>query len=109
MFVCSRRSVVLDHFRVPYDVAPEAAQPSPWVSLAARADADRALRWPAFDGASEAVAPRRFGLGPLVLHGRVLPDDLIRESLPGWHADEPLAVDSGPPASVRRNGSGRVL
>ena len=53
MFVCSRRSVVLDHFRVPYDVVPEPPEESPaWVSLAPRADAARALRWPAFDGAS---------------------------------------------------------
>jgi hypothetical protein len=113
MFVCSRPSVVLDHFRVPYEVAtPEAAQRPAWVSLAARTDPTRALRWPVFDevpGPQDAAAPRRFGLGPLVLHGRVLPDDRVREWLPGWHPHEPLAVDGGPPASVWRNGAGGIF
>src|SRR5437773_1352328 len=111
MFVCSRPSVVLDHFRVPYDVVPpEAAQRPAWVSLAARTDPTRALRWPAFDDpAAPQAARRRFGLGPLVLHGRVLPDDRVREWLPGGHPDEPLAVDGGPPASVWRNGSGGIV
>jgi hypothetical protein len=140
MFVCSRPSVVLDHFRVPYDVAAT-DPPDGYVSLAARADparadparadparadparadparadparadparADpgRALRWPVFDADA---APRRFRLGPLVLHGRVLPDDRVRDLLPGGQPDEPLGMDDGPPASVWRDGSGGIF
>jgi hypothetical protein len=110
MFVCSRPSVVLDHFRVPYDVVPSdvgpAGPPEGCVTLAPYADPTRALRWPAFDAAA---TPRRFRLGPLVLHGRVLPDDRVRELLPGWQRDESLAVPDGPPASVWRDGSGGVF
>src|SRR5947209_14327601 len=102
LFGCSRTSVVLDHFRVPYEVVPADHRPtSPLdecVTLALLADPTRTLRWPSFaDGSSLAglgAAPRRFRLGPLVLHGRVLPDERVRELLAGWRADEPL-TDGG--------------
>jgi hypothetical protein len=63
-------------------------------ALAPRSDPTRSLRWPVFADRSSLArlspAPRRFQLGPLVLHGRVLPDDRVCEWLPGWRPDEPL-------------------
>jgi hypothetical protein len=117
MFICSRASVVLDHFRIPYEVEPADRPPaSPLdecVMLVPRADPTRSLRWPAFaEGSSLArltPAARRFRLGPLVLHGRVLPDDRVREWLTGWHPDEPLEDGDERAGSVWRNGSGDVF
>jgi hypothetical protein len=73
-------------------------------ALAPRSDPTRSLRWPVFADRSSLArlspAPRRFQLGPLVLHGRVLPDDRVCEWLPGWRPDEPLGDGTSGPGSV---------
>src|SRR5205809_2584112 len=93
MFTCSHPSLVLDQFRVPYEVVP-AQRPDGYATLRAA----RTLRWPVF---GDGGAPRRFRLGPLVLHGRVLPADAVPA---GWHPEEPQDD-----VSVWRNDDGDIL
>src|SRR6266545_357546 len=117
MFVCSRPSVVLDHFRVPYEVVPAQDPPhtplDECVRLVADAEPTRSMRWPTFaDGSSLrrlAGPPRRFRLGSLVLYGRLLADDDVRGWLPGWHPEESPSAGDGPAGSVWRDGSGGVF
>jgi len=69
--------------------------------------------WPTFDTAHPAAAARRFRLGSLVLHGRIMSDDHVGRSLRGtgkeWLPDEPLTDGGARLGSVWRSRAGDVL
>jgi hypothetical protein len=111
MFICSRPFLMFDHFRVPYDVRPKEPADGT-VTLVARSSTERSLHWPAFD---EVVSPPacRFHLGPLILYGRLLPDDTLRARMTAtggrWRPDEPLTDGTRSLGSVWRNDLGDVF
>jgi hypothetical protein len=121
MFVCSHPFLIFDHFRVPYEVLPADGSPgSPLeqcATLTARTAQARSMRWPTFGTGTSlrrlARPARRFRLGSLTMHGRVLSDDQLSEWLTpagtGWHADEPLTDGKEQLGSVWRNDSGDVF
>jgi hypothetical protein len=108
LFVCSHPVLAFDHFRVPYRVEPAGDAPDAWATLAPESATGRTLRWPA----SGAGPVRRFRLGPLVLHGRVLPDECLRQRLAaagdGWRPVEALTAGEQRLASIWRDDSGAV-
>jgi hypothetical protein len=119
VFVSSHPFLVFDHFRVPYEVggAPEPGH----ATMVAHTRPGRSLRWPVFEtagsapgaGAASAPGPRRFRLGSLVLHARVLPDDRVAARLAnhadGWRPVEPLTDGGERLGSVWRSESGDVF
>lgn len=122
MFVCSHPFLVFDHFRVPYEVGAE-REPG-HAKMVAHTRPGRSLRWPVFDTGRPGLdtagsatrpgpSPCRFQLGPLVLHGRVLPDDRVGPRLTGdgagWRPVEPLTNGEKRVGSVWRSGSGDVF
>lgn len=121
MFVCSDELLVLEHFRVPYDTAPtdDAVRSGAdgYATLVPRAAPARSLRWPrlATDSSVRRLAgePTRFQLGDLLLHGRVLPEAVLREALldpaKEWSPAEPLTSGAQHLGSVWRSGSGDVV
>ncbi len=123
MFVCSHPFVVFEHLRVPYRVEPAAgtdgtASPlDECATLVAEGASHRPMRWPVFDASPAlrrfAAPPRRFRLGPLLLHGRVLPDDQLGAWLAadgdGWRPAQPLVAGDRPVGSIWRSGSGGIV
>ena len=125
MFLTSRPMQLLDHLRVPYEVDPGGG-PDPrlahltdhWGVLAPSQPSSPSLTWPVFpDGPAGTQGPtagRRFRMGPLVLHARVLPDDLLAAALAstgkGWERAQALCDDGGRPlGSVWRAPDGCIL
>ncbi|NJC71273.1 hypothetical protein HC031_16355 [Planosporangium thailandense] len=121
MFVCSHPFAVFDYFRVPYEVlravGPSRSPLDQCATLAPRSAPARSIRWPVFGtGASLprlAHPARRFRLGSVMLHGRLLPDDRIGEWLlsagAGWRPGEPVTDGGEQLASVWRNDSGDIF
>jgi hypothetical protein len=116
MFVSSRPLLVFDHFRVPYEVAPAAgapAAPDGWATLVARGAPGRSLRWPDAGATGPATPPRRFRLGGLVLHARILPGERVARELARsgreWSRAESLTDGSQLLGSVWRSRTGDVL
>jgi hypothetical protein len=121
MFVCSHPFLVFDHFRVPYEVlradGPCGSPLDQCATLAPRATAAPSMRWPAFATGTSlrrlASPPRRFRLGSLMLHGRVLPDDRLSEWLmpagAGWRPGEPLTDGEERLGSIWRNDAGDIF
>jgi hypothetical protein len=109
VFTVSRPFTVFDHFRVPYDVddhralAPAAGVANlDWTSLTSREATDgRSLTWPCFTSTrpSAACKTRRFRNGDLVLHGTLVPHDVLARALAAsgrtWSPAEPLLSDDG--------------
>src|SRR4051794_211140 len=108
MFTTSRPFPVFDHFRVPHRVGPQlragtvpAGTGVRWGQLTSSGSCGPALSWPVFDvGRSVPDRPaRRFLLGELVLHGRLLPDEVLATALIGiggrWARAEPLHAEDG--------------
>jgi hypothetical protein len=109
VFLTSQPFLVFDYFRVPHEVVPglgtgagaDASGPR-WGRLVPAAGAGRpALSWPVFDAARPVAAARarRFRLGELILHGRLLGDDLVAQALTAeagtWSRAEALCDDDG--------------
>lgn len=123
MLTSSHPFLVYDYFRVPYSVSPAQLPPSPpsmshWGRVAASATpAGPSLCWPLFrDGVpapAGALGPRRLRLNGLVLHGRMLPDDVITPLLDAapdrWVAVEAVLDDGGRRGSVWRSSNGSLL
>jgi hypothetical protein len=121
MFVCSHAFLVFDHFRVPYEVrradGPCESPLDQCATLAPRTAPERAIRWPVFSTGTSlrrlASPVRRFRLGSLILHGRLLPDDRLSEWLApfgaGWRRGEPLTDGEEQLASIWRNDSGDIF
>ncbi|HLL68094.1 MAG TPA: hypothetical protein VK453_20610 [Micromonosporaceae bacterium] len=118
MFVCSDPVLVFEHFRVPYRTArDETPVVDGYATLAPSASPDRSMRWPRLraDPAVQRLAgdPRRFELGGMVLHGRVLPEQVLRESLlaPGrqWSAAQSLTAGGEQIGSVWRSDAGDIV
>jgi hypothetical protein len=121
MFICSHPFLTFDHFRIPYEVQDSGDRHgSPLdqcATLTPRAAPGRSMRWPVFRGGAPlhrlASPPRRFRLGSLILHGRVLPDDRLGEMLApagaGWRPGEPLTDGEQQVGSVWRNDSGDIF
>ncbi len=123
MFTTSRPFVVFDHLRVPYRVDPDLGAgtgpegPGPrWGLLTPSAGTGRpTLRWPLVDADRpvQDVRDRRFRLGGLVLHARLLADDVLAVALAGssgtWARAEALRADDGTLlGSVWRSSEGDV-
>lgn len=132
MFTSSHPFLLFDYLRVPYDVraAPSA---DGWATgplshcgrlLCPSGPGSPSLFWPLFEGspAPPRAAPveRRFHLGDLVLHGRLLADEVVAEVLRDraggggraeeWVRAEPLCGDDGARVgSVWRAGSGSTV
>jgi peptidoglycan/xylan/chitin deacetylase (PgdA/CDA1 family) len=120
VFLCSQPVLAFDQFRVPYRIQPadgDAPPPGPGGYVTARVPGGRCMRWPAFEtcaaARSVAAPPRRFQLGPLVLHGRLLPDDVVRAwtatTGDGWRAAEALTDGTGAVGSTWRSDTGDIL
>ncbi|MEX5718524.1 ATP-grasp domain-containing protein [Geodermatophilus maliterrae] len=123
MFTSSQPFVVFDHLRVPYQVDPDLGTGTgpgrpglPWGRLTAAAGTRRAaLSWPDFDTGRPVpdLRARRFRLGGLLLHGRLLDDDLLAAALTGatgsWARAEAVRADDGTLlGSVWRSSEGDV-
>jgi hypothetical protein len=121
MFICSHTNVVFDHLRVPYTIASGAsgsAHPlAGCATLLGRNAPRRSMYWPVFDAGSPvrllAVAPRRFHCGRLILHGHVVPDDVVTAWLAGtdteWHPVETVTDGQRDIASIWRSDRGDVF
>lgn len=121
MFVCSEALLVLDHFRVPYDAASTddalAPRADGYASLVPRAAPARSLRWPSLTTDSPvrrlAGEPSGFQLGELLLHGRIVPEHVLRGSLldpaKEWSPAEPVMVGARRLGSVWRSDTGDVV
>ncbi len=127
MFLCSHPLVIFDHLRVPYEVTSRAtsvdpgsaadAPPADCAALVPLARPDRSLRWPVFaddsPSAWRATEPRRFELGPLLLHARIVADHRLGQWLTstdqGWQPVVTLSHGEQHLGSVWRNQNGDVF
>jgi hypothetical protein len=127
MFFCSHPLAVFDHLRVPYEIKPYAttadarpatdAPPAECAALAPLARPDRSLWWPVFaddsPSAWQATGPRRFRLGSLLLHARIVADPRLDQWLTstgqGWHPVVSLANGEEHLGSVWRNENGDMF
>jgi hypothetical protein len=122
VFTVSRRFLVLDYLRVPYDVDQGlAAQVSgsdgvEWARLT-RSSGNRAasLVWPVPSAEHQEPAPTvtRFCLGDLILHAALVPDETVAAVLTAgdrvWSRTEPLLAQDGRKlGSVWRSADGSI-
>ena len=124
MFRSSRSFLVFDHYRVPYrldgdletsDVGGPTALGG-WGRLVPSFGTRRpSLSWPVLEQAGSASAPpvQRFRLEELVLHGRLLPDELLASALDAastaWSRAEELRADDGTVlGSIWRSADGSI-
>jgi hypothetical protein len=123
MFTSSHPFLVYDYFRVPYTVDCSRGESAGWharnwgrIALSDSPDAPF-LSWPVFrDGQpapAGALSARRLRLGDLVLHGRVIPDEVLRpvlDALPDdWVAVETVHDDAIQCGSVWRSSAGSMV
>jgi hypothetical protein len=111
VFTSSEPFLVFDHLRVPYEVnqdqqtqTPDEAAGLRWGRLTACGTGSPVLMWPVLDATeAERTAPirrpGRFLMGDLVLHGRLVPDEVLTPALPAsagtWLPYEPLRAGDG--------------
>jgi peptidoglycan/xylan/chitin deacetylase (PgdA/CDA1 family) len=125
MFTTSHRFLAYDYLRVPYavdrDKVQSAGSPLPmehWGRIVPSGTADGpVLSWPLFrDRVPEpagALGFRRLRLRDLVLHGRVIPDDVLRPLLDtasdSWRPVDVVLDGDIPCGSVWRSSGGSIV
>jgi hypothetical protein len=111
MFTTSHPFLLFDHFRVPYDVdqdlLPDAGLlqvADRWSVLAPSTPGSPSLSWPLLSESPGVDGPsrmHRFRIGPLLLHGRLLADELLAQALAaspkGWRRADVLCDEDGRP------------
>jgi peptidoglycan/xylan/chitin deacetylase (PgdA/CDA1 family) len=102
--VASRRSLLLDTHRIPYDVVHEGDGSFASIGAAGRPG----LMWPGVFSADDAV--RRFEIDGLTAWGRLLSEQSLRRLLPEghWAIERPVRVDGVTTSSMLRSERGDV-